>query len=270
MTSSVVGSSGGLALGEPRLRIRHNKIAPVAVTLFDGSPVNSLASVGAVLDGLPNAAFDPDNGVELRLFRYGRGKSRSSRFPIPSRWAALPHVEAGVPSHPGSQWLGSRPVTLDAGGNRLSRVLLAGLAPGDVIDVLNLARYWLKMTTAEANNSAVTAVNVQIVSTTWEAYRYGRSASWGISRNVEPARFAVGYVALDPDTGYPVLLSGLREFQIANSTHPFIWHPGHADNIPPDPVTAYAGRRIWVANPKFEADRITARITRSEWLTGRQ
>ncbi len=41
MTSSVVGSSGGLALGEPRLRIRHNKIAPVAVTLLDGSPVGS-------------------------------------------------------------------------------------------------------------------------------------------------------------------------------------------------------------------------------------
>lgn len=270
MTSSVVASSGGLSLGEPRLRIRHDKVVTTPVTLFNGFVANSVAKVGVVLDGLPLAAFDPDKGVEVRLFRYGRGKSRSSRNPIPSRWAALPHVEAGVPSHPGSQWLGSLPAALDASGNRFSRVLLAGLAPGDVIDVLDLARNWLKTATVEANDTASTAIANQMLTSTWGAYRSGRSVSWGVSRNVEEARFAVGFVGLDPDTGYPVLLSGLREFSVSNTERPFIWNPAHADNLSPDPVTAFAGRRIWVANPKFITDRITARITRSEWIAGRQ
>ena len=270
MTSSVVAPSSGLALGEPRLRIRHDKAVPISVTLFDGNTVNSIANIGVVLDGLPAGAFDPDKGVELRLFRYGRGKSRSSQNPTPSRWAALPHVEGGVPSHPGSQWLGSRPVWLDASGGRKARVLLAGLLPGSVIDVMDLVRDWLKVTTVEANDTAATSIANKIVATTWESYRYGRSASWGISRNVEEARFAVGFIGIDPDNGYPVLLSGLREFSVSNSERPFIWHPGHADSLPPDPTTGFAGRRIWVNNTSFVLDRITARITRSEWVAGRQ
>jgi hypothetical protein len=270
MTASVVASSGGLALGEPRLRVRHNKAVPTAVTLFDGFIANSIVSVGVVLDGLPAGAFDPDKGVELRLFRYGRGKSRSSATPTPSRWAALPHVEGGVVSHPGSQWLGSLPAALDANGDRKSRVLLAGLSPGDVIDVLDLARNWLHVDTVEARDTATTRINNNIVSTTWESHRYRTSASWGISRNIEEVRFAVAFVGIDPDNGYPVLLSGLREFSISNSERPFIWNQAHADNLSPDPTTGFAGQRVWTNNVNFALDRITARISRSEWIAGRQ
>jgi hypothetical protein len=270
MTASVVGSSGGLALGEPRLRIRHDKAVPVGITLFDGNAVNTIARVGVVLDGLPALAFEPDKGVELRLFRYGRGKSRSSQNPTPSRWAALPHVEASVPSHPGSQWLGSLPAALDVNGDRKSRVLLAGLNPGDVIDVLDLARNWLKIVYVEANDSAATSIGNKIVSTTWAVYRGGRSPSWGISRSIKPARFAVGFVGFDPDSGYPTLLSGLRDFMVSNNENPFTWNPAHADSLPPDPAIDFAGRRIWAHNPTFAADIVTARLSRSEWVAGKQ
>lgn len=265
MTASVIASASGVSLPAPKLRLRSLPSGPVDLTLFDTNVVQIDREVGVVLAQLPDSAFDPALEVELRLFRYGRAKSRASKFPTPARWAALPHIEGGGNPYSASGWLGGTPAS--GATDRFSRVMLGGLSHGDVVDVTVLAANWLRIVTVAAYDGGGATISEKIVSSTWTPTRLAPSLSFGLSRNVEPARFAVGYVARNPDNQKWDLVSPLSKFMIANTVHPFRFDPDGAIYEPPSP--AGPGRRCFYVTPGYDVSQISARISDSEWLAGR-
>jgi hypothetical protein len=254
---------GGLSLPTPKLRLRTRPSGLVAYTLFDGATMRIDAPVEVVLSELPASVFEPDDEVELRLFRYSKAKSASSRYPSPSRWAALPHIEGGGNAYAASQWLGSLPAS--GGADRLSRILLGGLSHGDVVDVTALAAYWLRFGNVTGQFASGRVVD-KIIRSTWAPHAFYASPSRGVSKNVEPARFAVAFVARNKDTGYWDRVSGFSKFQIANTRPPFVWDAADPGNVSPTPGSA--GNRIWTNNPGYDPERASARITDSENLAG--
>lgn len=256
-------ASGGFSLPTPKLRLRTRPTGGVDYTLFDTATMRIDAPVEVVLSELPASAFDPDNEVEVRLFRYAKAKGSGSQYPTPSRWAALPHIEAGGNAYAASQWLGSTPVS--GGADRFSRILLGGLSHGDVIDVTALASYWLRFANVQTS-AASGSISDKIIRSTWMPHKAYASASRGVSKSIEPARFAVAFVARNKESGYWDRVSGFSKFQIANERPPFVWDAADPGNISPTPGSA--GVRIWVSNPGYDAGRASARITDSENLAG--
>lgn len=257
-------ATGGLSLPTPKLRLRTRPSGLVAYTLFDGATMRIDAPVEVVLSELPSGAFDSDNEVELRLFRYSRAKSTASRYPSPSRWSALPHIEGGVNAYSRSQWLGSWPAS--GGTDRFSRIMLGGLSHGDVIDVIALAAYWLRYGLVTARFAGGSTVTSKMIRSTWAPHVFYASPSRGVSKNVEPARFAVAFVARNKDTGYWDRVSGFSKFQITSTRPPFVWDAADPGNVSPTPGDA--GVRIWTNNPGYDPERAMARITDSENLAG--
>jgi hypothetical protein len=265
-TSASLGSSPAAgSFPAPRLRMRSLASGPVAVTLFDGNSAQLANPVEVVLAGVSDDLFAPDLEAEVRLFRYARAKSRSSVFPSASRWAALPHIEAGGNAYSSSGWLGGTPVS--GGADRFSRRLLAGLSHGDVVNVSDLAMYWMRFVNVSAWQDATTQIGARIVGTTWKADRYYPSRSHGLSRNIEPVRFAVGFVGRNPNNGKWDLLSPLSKFAVANTMHPFLLNPDAAGFVSPMP--AWPGARKFIPTPGYDQTLISARLTDSEWLAGR-
>lgn len=257
-TNASFAASGGSGFPAPRLRLRSLPAGPVPLDLFDGTGANVDAPVAVVLAGVPDTLFDSSLEAEIRLFRYGRCKSASSRRPVGARWAALPHIEGGGNAYAASGWLGSYPAS--GGTDRFSRVLLAGRSHGDVVDVTPLLAYWLRLATVRAIDAGGNDFSQQALMSTWAHQRFTPSSVFGLSRNVEPVRFAVGFVGRNASNGKWDLLSPLSRFLISNAAHPFEFDPAGTQTL---------GRRVFKPNPAFDPKALSTRLSNSEWLAGR-
>lgn len=256
-TNASFSAPGGASFPAPKLRLRSRTSGAATVTILGGSDVSLDAPVEVVLSGLPTAIFEAEREAEIRLFRYSRAKSRSSRFPTPARWAPLPHVEGGGNSYARSGWLGSTPAT--GGADRFSRILLAGFSAGDVVDVTPLLGHWLRFVKVYARDAGAAWIGADLVRSTWAANRIAPSWRFGLSPSIEPVRFAVGFVGRN-DAGTWDLLSPLSKFIISSSAHPFVFDPDGTQTL---------GNRAFKSNPLYDPKAIEARISDSEWLAGK-